>query len=266
MNRRLISVLLAVVLASVGTGAVLLYLRAADDRAIEGKKVRTALVAAKPIPQGTSGRALRDNGYLRPVRMPAETLPEDALQEVSKDLDTRVTTAAVQPGQLLLGAMFGTAKDGTGLVIPDDQMAITARVKSAVFGPAAVQAGMRVAIFYTYTPLDARQHRDVVIGGVERGRNVISVTRLLMTDVEVISVGSVAANDGQANDGVNPGANGGNANAGGELSVTFGLTQVDAERLAHAVALGGELNIGLLGDSSNVKPDDGVDNRELFGS
>jgi pilus assembly protein CpaB len=262
MNRRLISVLVALVLATVGTAAVLLYLRAADDRAIEGKQVRTVQVAAKSIPAGTTGRALRENGYLREVRMPAETLPGDALEKIETVLDTQVTTAPVQKGQLMLRAMFGTAlHNGGGLVVPEDQMAITARVKSAVFGPAALQAGMRVAIFYTYTPLNA-ENRNIVSGaGLERGRNVISVTRLLMTNVEVISVGPVAANDGQA-DGV---VSGGNARAEGELSVTFGLSQVDAERLAHAVALGGELNIGLLGESSNVKPDNGVDNRTLFG-
>src|SRR5262245_45992899 len=129
MNRRLPSVLLALVLATLGTAAVLLYLRAADDRAIEGKQVRTVLVADKQIPPGTSGRALREDGYLREVRMPVETLPEDALRQVGNELDTLVTTAAVQRGQLLLRAMLGTAvKNGTGLVIPEGQMAITARV------------------------------------------------------------------------------------------------------------------------------------------
>jgi pilus assembly protein CpaB len=266
MNRRLISVLLALVLAAVGTAAVLLYLRAADDRAIEGKRARTVLVADKRIPPGTSGRALRENGYLREVRMPVETLPEDALERVGNDLDALVTTANVQRGQLLLRAMFGTTvKNGTGVVIPEGQMAITARVKAAVFGPASLQAGAQVAIFYTYTPVDdTNANRKVVSGnGLEKGRKINSVTRLLMTNVEVISVGTAPANDGPATTGL-PGANA--SASSDELLVTFGLNQVDAERLAHAVALGGELNIGLLGQSSNVRPDDGVDNSTLFGS
>ncbi|MGN9812303.1 Flp pilus assembly protein CpaB [Micromonospora sp. BQ11] len=262
MSRRIIPVLISVVLAALGTGAVLLYLRSADDRAIEGKQARTVLVADKQIPAGTSGRALRDKGYVREVRMPAETLPEDALGQVGADLDALVVTAPVQRGQLLLRAMFGTAvRNGSGLVIPDGQMAITARVRSNVFGPATVQAGARVAIFYTYTPLD-EGNRDVVSGaGLEKGRKVNSVTRLLLTDVEVISVGRAEARDGDAAGGPVPGA----ARSDDELSVTFGLNQKDAERLAHAVALGGELNIGLLGESSAVKPDTGVDNRSLFG-
>lgn len=258
MARRIIPVLISVVLAALGTGAVLLYLRSADDRALAGKQARTVLVADKHIPAGTSGKALRTKGYLREVRMPVETLPEDALEQVSGSLDGLVTTAPVQRGQLMLRAMLGTAvTNGSGLAIPDGQMAITARVKSAVFGPASLRAGARVAIFYTYTPMDD-QKRDIVSGsGLEKGRKINSVTRLLLTNVEVISVGPAPT------DGASPA--GAPTSQSDELSVTFGLNQVDAERLAHAVALGGELNVGVLGESSDVKPDSGVDNRSLFG-
>lgn len=258
MARRIIPVLISIVLAALGTGAVLLYLRSADDRALAGKQARTVLVADKHIPAGTSGKALRTKGYLREVRMPVETLPEDALEQVSGSFDALVTTAPVQRGQLMLRAMFGTAvANGSGLAIPDGQMAITARVKSAVFGPASLRAGARVAIFYTYTPMDD-QKRDIVSGsGLEKGRKINSVTRLLLTNVEVISVGPAPT------DGASPA--GAPTSQSDELSVTFGLNQVDAERLAHAVALGGELNVGVLGESSDVKPDSGVDNRSLFG-
>jgi pilus assembly protein CpaB len=121
-----------------------------------------------------------------------------------------------------------------------------------------VKPGVKVAIFYTYTPIDDA-HRNVISGGgLEKGRGVNSVTRLLLNNVEVLAVGAAAA-DGAA------GSSGTAAGSGDGVTVTFGLSQVDAERLAHAVALGGELNIGALGDSSDVKPDSGVDNRSLFG-
>ncbi|MFF5175553.1 RcpC/CpaB family pilus assembly protein [Micromonospora sp. NPDC000089] len=263
MTRRIIPMLIALVLAAVGTGAVLLYLRSADDRAIEGKQARTVLVADKVIPAGTSGKTLRDKGFLREVRMPAETLPADALGKVGAELDALVITAAVQRGQLLLRPMFGTTvPGGAGLAIPDGQLAVTARVKSNVFGPASVQAGTKVAIFYTYTPVNDGRRNVVSGSGLEKGRNVNSVTRLLMTDVQVISVGPAATQGDTAGGVAGAGTTGGSQQ--GELSVTFGLNQADAERLAHAVALGGELNIGLLGDSSAVKPDAGVDNRSLF--
>ena len=261
MTRRILAVLLSVLLAVIGTAAVLWYVRASDDRAVAGVQARIVLVADKQIPAGTTGRALRSNGYLRQVRMPADTVPDDTLAQVSADLDTLVVTAPVQRGQLMLRVMFGTAvKNGSGLVVPDGEIAITAQVKGSVFGPGLVRAGVKVAIFYTYTPLDDG-HRNVISGsGLEKGHAINSVTRLLMTDIEVLAVGTPTTADGSA--GAATTASGGEGNG---VPVTFGMTQVDAERLAHAVALGGELNIAAVGDTSNVKPDSGVDNRSLFG-
>jgi pilus assembly protein CpaB len=193
--------------------------------------------------------------------MPTETLPVDAVEQLTGDLDALVLTGAVQRGQLLLRAMFGTtAHNGAGLAVPAGQMAITAKVKGVVFGPGSVRPGLKVAIFYTYTPLDDG-HRNVISGaGLEKGHTINSVTRLLLTDVEVLGVAATTADGGRPTADVLSGAD-----TTDGLTVTFGVTQVDAERLAHAVALGGVLNIGALGDSSNVRPDAGVDNRSLFG-
>jgi pilus assembly protein CpaB len=256
MTRRIVAVLISVILAALGAAAVLLYVRSADARATAGKQARTVLVADKAVPAGTSGRVLRSGGYLRQVRMPAQSLPADALGQVTSDLDGLVLTSALQRGQLVLRAMFGTvARNTTGLVVPDGEIAITARVKANVFGPGAVQPGVKVAIFYTYTPVDDA-HRNVISGaGLEKGRGINSVTRLLLTNVEVLAVGSTVAGGDRA----------AAATSAEGVTVTFGVSQVDAERLAHAVALGGELNVAALGDSSDVKPDTGVDNRSLFG-
>jgi pilus assembly protein CpaB len=258
MTRRIIAIVAAAVLAAVGAGAVLLYLRTADARALNGKQVRSVLVAAKQIPAGTTGRTLTDKGYVRKVQMPAETLPDDAVQDVGADLQALVTTATVQRGQLLLRVMFGTAvSSSSGMAIPDGKLAVAARVKATVFGPGAVRAGVKVAIFYTYTPAADDKRGTVSGGGLSRAGTVSAVTRLLMTDVEVLSIGSAINGDAPAT----------NANAtspSGDLAVTFALSQHDAERLAHAVVLGGAINIGLLGDSSGVQPDPGVDNSGLF--
>ena len=56
MTRRVIAVLIAVVLAAIGAGAVLLYVRSADARALEGKEARTVLVADKADPGRHDGR------------------------------------------------------------------------------------------------------------------------------------------------------------------------------------------------------------------
>jgi pilus assembly protein CpaB len=262
MNRRILAVLISVVLAAAGTAAVMWYVRSADDRATAGKQPKAVLVADKPIPAGTAGRDLRAGGFLRQVRMPAETLPPDTLAQLTADLDQLVVTGPVQRGQLLLRAMFGTpTKNAAGVIVPDGDLAITAKVKANAFGPGSVRPGVKVAIFYTYTPVDDA-HRNTISGaGLEKTHGVNSVTRLLLTDVQVLAIGPTTTNGDQPADvGVS-----GVATTPDGVTITFGLSQTDAERLAHAVALGGELNIGALGDSSNVRPDPGVDNRSLFG-
>ncbi len=261
MSRRILAVMIAIVLATVGTGAVYLYVHNADQRAIAGQKARTVLVADKRIPAGTTGKLIRTGGYLRTVSMPAATVPDDALDQVNADLDNLVVTADVQKGQLLLRAMFGSQTAGTGgLRIPEGMVAIAARVKNDAFGPGQIRAGSRVAVFLTYTPLDDAHRTVIAAGGVDQGRAVNSVTRLLLANVEVLAVVTTKQ------DTTSRSTSGGSASGGGgdEVVITFAVTQLDAERLAHAVALEGEINVALLSDDSNVKPDNGVDNRTVF--
>ena len=264
MTRRILAVLISVVLAIVGTAAVFLYVRTADARATAGKQARVVVIVDKQIPAGMTGRALRANAYVRTANMPAETVPEGAISEIGADLESLIVTATVQPGQLLLRAMFGQPTDTTGGIrIPDGMIAIAAKVKASVFGPGAVRAGAKVAIFYTYTPLDDA-HRNVASGaGLEKGHAINSVTRLLLNKVEVIAVSGPATQTNNG-DGKSNASNQTSSSSSGDVVVTFAVTQVDAERLAHAVAIGGELNVALLSDTSDMKPDAGVDNRSLF--
>jgi pilus assembly protein CpaB len=255
MTRRIIAIAAAAVLAAVGAGAVLLYLRSADARALDGKQARSVLVAAKQIPAGTTGRVLLDKGYVKAVKMPVETLPDDTVADIGGDLEPLVTTATVQRGQLLLRIMFGTAvSSSSGLAIPDGKLAVAARIKASAFGPGAARSGAKVVIFCTYT--QAPDDRNTIAGGVGAGSK--AVTRVLMKDIEVLSIGG-------ADDGDTPQTSSNTGTSALDLSMTLALSQREAEELAHAVAVGGVLNVGLLGDSSGVTPDGGVDNGKLFG-
>ena len=257
MSRRIIAVLISVVLAAVGAGAVLLYIRSADSRAVAGKQARSVLVAGRQIPAGTSGHDLKkNNSVLRQVRMPAETVPDDALANIGADLDGLVTTAAVQRGQLLLRGMFGTAvASGSGQVIPEGKMLVPVVFKG--IGAASVQAGSRIVIFVTYTA-DKNDPTTMSSGGLDRSKGANVITLTLMTDVQVMSVGSGTGSD----------AIGRNSTAGAareDLPVTLALTQKQALTLAQVVEVGGVLNLAVRGDSSKVEPDQSVTNSDIFG-
>src|SRR5579859_62541 len=124
MKRRLLIIVLALILAAVGTTGVLAYVRGANARAIAGMKAVSVLVAQKPIPSGTTaGSALR-GGLLASQTLPASAVPASALSTIPSGMSSLVLSADLAPGQLLLRQMLVTAAQTTsGLAIPPGMMA-----------------------------------------------------------------------------------------------------------------------------------------------
>jgi pilus assembly protein CpaB len=265
-KRSVIAILIAVVMATVGSGAVLLYVKSADTRAVQGKQAVTVLITTKRIPAGTTGREIRTGNYVEPVVMPAAAVPNDALERIDPSLDNLTLTADLQPRQLLLRGSFGAGSNlAGGLLVPDGKLAVTVatRVDSGV---PFVRPGSKVAVFNTYTLRDGPGRAPSGDQGpkFEFPRN--HATRLLLPRVEVLAVGLPDDPGAQT-------AGGGQQESAGAqpkievepsvLPVTFAVTQDEAERLIHA-AQTGLLYVALLNDSSDVRPGPGVDNGTLF--
>jgi pilus assembly protein CpaB len=106
-----------------------------------------------------------------------------------------------------------------------------------------VQRGSLVSIFLTYKVLDSKGEETKIVR-----------TRVLLPQVEVLATGGKApAQDAPA---------AGNAGSGeASLLVTVAVNQAEAERLIQGLN-SGSLYLGLLGDSTTVKPGPGVDNRD----
>src|SRR5437764_9424174 len=99
---------LAFLLAVLGTIGVLAYVRGANERALQGVRAVSVLVARQPIPSGTIvGNALRD-GKLAVERLPASSVPPNALHDLH-GRGSLVTSASIQPGELLLTPMLVVA-------------------------------------------------------------------------------------------------------------------------------------------------------------
>jgi|SRR5918993_2717798 pilus assembly protein CpaB len=259
MTRRLIAVLIAVVFAAIGAGAVMLYVRSADARALEGKQAVTVLVADQAIPAGTTGAVMRDQKLVREARYPADTLPEGVLDAIRTTEETLVATADVQKGELLLSSMLGAlVNKGSGIAIPVGKLAVEARIQTNAFSPRSLGAGARVTVFITYSPPDPGA-RDTVSGnGIVRAPNGNVRTRVLFDNVEVISVESEEPADGDG-PALRP-----TDDRSDTLTVTFALLQREAEQLAHVITLGAVLNVAQRNDTSIVKDDGGIDSKQLF--
>jgi pilus assembly protein CpaB len=253
MTRRIIGVLLAIVLAAVGTGAVLAYVNSAKNQVAEGQQAVQVLIANQRIPAGTSGARLKSSELVDTVVMPAISVPDGALSVIPETLDSLVVTSELQPNQLLMQGMFGspTSLSG-GLNVPENMIAVSVSIDVDRQVAGYVRPGSQVAIFNTYEELDPDQRPQ---GDARR-------TRVLLPRVEVLAVGVFGAG-GVTTTGRNGEAGGGQDRAG--VILTVAVDQIDAERLIHATRTG-LLYLALLTDSSEVAPGPGVDSRSLFPS
>jgi Flp pilus assembly protein CpaB len=249
-------------LAVLGTSAVLLYVGKADARAVAGKRAVTVLVAAKKVPAGTSAHDADQDGLLRKEEMPAETVPADTLTDVDSEVSDLVAGADIQAGQLVLRALFVAKSAQTGgLKIPDGKVAVSVSVSGAQRVADYAQVGSKVSVFDTFNLASGRSSRTPAGDGLAKQHDYVQGTRLVLSGVEVIAVGP----QGSASaDSKKSALAGGSAAAGDDaVLVTLAVTQADAEKLI-LVAQTGAVYLALESDSSDTAASDGVDNRFLF--
>ncbi|HYT10459.1 MAG TPA: Flp pilus assembly protein CpaB [Mycobacteriales bacterium] len=268
MSRRVLLIASTLLLAIVGTGAVLVYVGGANARAVAGKQAVTVLVAAKKVAAGTSAGDAQRDGLFRSEVVPAETVPADAVKEVGGDLAGLVATGDIQPGQLLLRPMFGAKQEQTnGLALTEGKIAVSIAVAGAQRVAGYVQPGSKVAVFDTFNVLEgqAAGGRTPAGDGLQKEHTYNQATRLLLPSVEVVAVGQQATTgDGSAKQSSGLAANGNSAGAADTVLVTVAVDQNQAEKLIHA-AQTGAIYLALVTDSSTTSPGPGVDNRSVFG-
>jgi Flp pilus assembly protein CpaB len=262
MSRRILLIGMTVLLAVLGTGAVLVYVRKADDRALAGKQAVDVLVAAKKVSAGTSAGDANRDGLLRVEQMPAETVPADVLGSVA-ELSDLVASSDIQAGQLVLRPMFVTKSERTGgLKIPAGKVAVSVALNGAKRVAGFVEIGSKVAVFDTFNEAEGYGHTPAGDGLIKQ-HPFVQGTRLVLTGAEVLGVGPAGA----AADDTTKKA-GGLAGAAADptsdaVLVTLAVSQAEAEKLILA-AEAGSVYLALVTEDSETGPSNGVDNRTLF--
>lgn len=248
MKRRVLTVLLAVLLAVLGAGAVLAYVRQANARALAGQQAVTVLVAQQHIASGTpAGTALR-NGWLASEKLPASAVPPEAIRSLAPALASLVTSADVQSGQLLLRPMLVTAAQVTGaLAIPAGLVAVTINlcIPEAVAG--SLHPGSQVEVFDTTGAAGGSGgglSASAACSGQHQQQGSSAHTRIVLPSVEVLSTGQAAASGAGTSSaasttsaGSTPAPGTGSAGQGGML-VTLAVSQASALRLIQLTETG----------------------------
>ena len=180
MQSRVLAILIAVVLALVATMAMIVYVRSADRRAINGQQPVRVWVAGKTIPKGTTGaEALNNEGMIVRKEIPlAYAVSGRVLSE--EQLRNRYAADNIAPGEQLLLQRWVGAEDLGGrdlLPIPKGHKAVSIGVDLVRQVAGFVTPGDRVSVAVTMPS-----------GGDEGGDK----TQFVLPEARVLAVGATA--------------------------------------------------------------------------
>jgi pilus assembly protein CpaB len=255
MNRRIGLIVLAVVLALVGTVAVYTYAHNADKRAVDATRSANVLYATKQIPAGTTWGDAVNGDYFTQEKVPVDAAPSTAVADTAESVPAgEVATADIASGQIVVRQMFGDKTASTGIVaIPKGKMAVSVTLPADADVAGFVQSGSQVAIYDTFKRTgQGSTARELPLTD---NSTDIYATKLLLPRVDVIAASQDAPSD----------LNGGKTtnNSTNNVLVTVALSQAQAEQMILAQQVG-QLYLALLSDSSVTAPGGGVDNAAIF--
>ena len=239
MGRRTVILIVALVIAMVGSAMVYLYVRGADERAQASQEPVEVLKAVAQIEPGESLSQAQAAGKLELQPVPREQLLEGVMNSVGES-GSLVALSTVFPNEQVTTSKFGAPGEQDQLTLEDGQIAISIDVQGAQNVAGFVSPGSEVAIFYLNTENP--------------------FLRLLLPTVKVIAVGQTTVTTSTTT-----------TEEGAETTqqvpttlYTLAVDQKDAQKIMYA-ANNGTLSFGLLNDKSKVRPGAPVTSNNLFG-
>jgi pilus assembly protein CpaB len=243
MDRRRVLLVVAAIIAALGTLLVVLYVRGADQRADEKYHAVKVLKAVKQIEAGETVAAAQAAGKVEESTVGEGGRLPDALSSLAT-IDGQIAQTTIFPGEQIVASKFGTAPASTNaLTVPDGKIAVSINLTDTARVAGFVNPGDTIAIFMNSS------------GGAGLG----SFTRLLLPDVEVIAVGTTTVVSTTTTDSTG-------AQTTEQLPrtlFTLGVTQAQAQKIMFAVG-NGELAFAKLGKDAKLVPDDGANADNLF--
>jgi pilus assembly protein CpaB len=251
MSRRTILLLVAVLVAALGTALILLYVKGINDRATEGQALVEVLVADDVINVNEAAADAQAAGKFVTKQIPSSAKVEGALSSL-KSLEGKVALGEIFPGEQILAQKFGQPGSSGLLPIPDDLMAISVELSDPARVAGFVNNGSEVAIFASADP------QLITASGDERPLS--TTTRIIATRVLVIGVGDTTV--------TTPSGSGNDQNAATDAAIprtilTIAVTQTQAEKVLYA-ARNGDLAFALLTANSTVQDAQGVTGANLY--
>jgi pilus assembly protein CpaB len=234
----------AAVVAVVGSGMVFLYVKGADDRAKAAQAPVAVLKAVAQIEPGESLAQASAAGKIDLMDVPAEQRLEGAMDAIGES-GGLVALTRIYPNEQVTSSKFGSSGEQDTFSMPAGKFAISVNMTDTGRVAGFVAPGSKVALFVN-APVGQSQEPGV---------------RLLLPEVEVIAVAQTTVTTATTSDGQGAQTT---TEALPSTLTTLAVDQEEAERVLLATKIG-EISFGLLNEKSKVSPSAGVTQQNLFG-
>jgi pilus assembly protein CpaB len=237
--------IVAILIAALGTAMIVLYVRGIDDRAAQGQELVEVLTATAVIEAGETVSAAQEAGKFEAKEVRRDDMVTGALDS-TESISELVALGTVYPGEQIISDRFGSLGSLESLVIPDDKMAVSVELTDFERVAGFVNPGSEVAIFGSA----ASPIRRLPDGTEE---TLSAVTRIVLTRVPVIGVGTTSVTSTTTTTGEGEQV----TEAVPRTILTVAVTQAEAEKLVLADRTT-DLTFALLGSETKSEDRAGV--------
>jgi len=230
MKSRSAMVLTAIVLATMATLGIMIYVQSLRAQIKEDSTPVNVLIARKAIPKGTSIEIIEDKNLVEIERIPKRYVAEGAYSDLSQ-IHGHVLTITLNKGEQLTSSKLEKRSEaGLSYQLPEGLVAISIPIDEVIGVSGHIKQDDRIDIIATFSP----------------GPGGTDISKTLLQNVQVLSVSSTNADTKSS---VRIGKNSTQGNQ--KKTITLALSSSDAEKLVFAEEKG---SIWLMLLSHNNQP------------
>jgi pilus assembly protein CpaB len=240
-KRRILGIIAAVVMAMVGTAALVGYVNSAKNKALAGEALTDVYVVNKLVPKGADVETIKSSVSVDKV--PNRLVQPGAITDLGVIGGEEVAGADLQPGDQLLEARL-TQKDSAHLEVTDKvQVAAQLTPERAVGG--TIAKGDMVGVYLSFDPFDtAAPGTETTTPAKTPSTTHLEFQHVLVTNVQTTSEPVVENKD-------STGAKIQQV-SGSQYIVTLALTPAQSERFVFATEFG---HVWLANEPASVSDD-----------
>ena len=254
MKRRSTGIIVAFVLATLGTLLMVAYVQSAKNDAVAGERLVDVVVVTKTVPAGTAVSDLA--GSVAERQVPAKVVVDGAISDLTEVKDL-VADVDLLPGEQLSASRFVTAAVASRGDVPKELMEVTVAIEPVRALGGTVRAGDKVGVALSFEPFELSgmvgdgPNGEVIAGALPEDAKTPNSTHL---EVRKAIVTEVSAEQKLSEPAPETEAAGAPAVAPtGNILVTLAVSPNDAEQVIFAAEFG---TIWLTGETDDVPEGD----------